>query len=114
MRVLQITGLALLWVWTGVQGATIVCSVSSGDKGVGISAVEEPACPVSGGLGCFGDGNPCRLCMVVSSPLSSHLAACRTTTAAPTVTPTVAPTPTPTTANSTPSVDDCAEGYTIA
>jgi len=94
MRVLQITGLALLWVWTGVQGATIVCSdlVSSGDKGVGISAVEEPACPVSGGLGCFGDGNPCRL----------------------TVTPTVAPTPTPTTANSTPSVDDCAEGYTIA
>ncbi|KAG6971298.1 hypothetical protein JG688_00004484 [Phytophthora aleatoria] len=120
MRVLQITGLVLLWVWTGVQVATAAsCSdqVSSGDKSVGISGEDAPTCPSGGGVGCF-ESTPCRFCMAFSTPQSSHLAACTTTTTtasstsvSPTVTPSVAPTVAPT---STISDDDCTEALTVA
>ncbi|KAK1945313.1 hypothetical protein P3T76_003846 [Phytophthora citrophthora] len=98
MRVLQITGLVLLWVWTGVQVATAACSdqVSSGDKGVGISADAAPTCPTAGGVGCFGGNIACRFCMAFSTPQSSHFLPCATTTTTTTTTPTVAPTAAPT------------------
>ncbi|GMF64994.1 unnamed protein product [Phytophthora lilii] len=118
MRVLQIAGLALLWVWTGVQVVTAAsCSdlVSSGDKAVGISAVDSPACPSAGGVGCFGGDSTCRFCMEFNTTNSAHLLPCSGTT----VTPTVVPTPAPTaasTASSTPTSadDDCSEGLPVA
>ncbi|ETM39793.1 hypothetical protein L914_14086 [Phytophthora nicotianae] len=115
MRVLQITGLVLLWVWTGVQVATAAsCAdqVSFGDKSVGISGEEALDCPSAGGIGCFSGNIQCRFCMTLSTPQSSHLAACKTTASStstsPTMTPSVAPTVAPT------SDEDCAEALTVA
>ncbi|KAG1699520.1 hypothetical protein DVH05_012932 [Phytophthora capsici] len=122
MRVLQISGLVLLWVWTGVQIATAACSdqVSSGDKGVGISADAAPTCPTAGGVGCFGGNIACRFCMAFSTPQSSHFTPCTTATTTTTTTPTVAPTAAPTSRptakplSTNTSGDDCPDGLTVA
>ncbi|KAH7474845.1 hypothetical protein PRIC1_013027 [Phytophthora ramorum] len=125
MRVLQIAGLTLLWVWTGVQVTSATsCSsqVSSGDQGVGIWAEDAPTCPTQGGLGCFGGGATCRFCMAFSTDQSKHLLPCAATTAtqapapsvAPTTTPTVTPKPTAASTSPTASNDDCSEAFQIA
>ncbi|GMF24733.1 unnamed protein product [Phytophthora fragariaefolia] len=139
MRAIQITSLALLWVWTGVQVTTAdMCSdqVSPGDKAVGITGENSPPdCPNGGGVGCFGGISTCRFCMAFSTEQSAHLQPCKSTptvtvvatptvvtastawTAAPTTAPTAAPTaartaaPTaaPATATTNTSDDDCPE-----
>ncbi|KAG7391916.1 hypothetical protein PHYPSEUDO_003122 [Phytophthora pseudosyringae] len=118
MRVLQVTGLVLLWVWTGVQAETCADQVSSGDKGVGISGEYAPTCPSAGGVGCFGEDG-CRFCKIFNTTQSAHLIACATTSSAsvtPTVTPAVAPTgtPSPVSASTPNSDDDCTDALTVA
>ncbi|OWZ23371.1 hypothetical protein PHMEG_0001781 [Phytophthora megakarya] len=112
MRVLQVTGLVLLWVGTGVQVATAACSdqVSSGDKGVGISAMDAPTCPTAGGVGCFGGSSTCQFCKTFSTPQSANFVPCTTTS----LTPSVASTPTVTPARTPAPTDDCTTALTVA
>ncbi|DAZ96389.1 TPA: hypothetical protein N0F65_010756 [Lagenidium giganteum] len=67
------------------------CSVSGGDRAVGIQAVADKTCS-SGGLGCY--SSTCRFCMYKSTDKSSHLVSCssRTTPATTTTTTTTATT----------------------
>ncbi|KAG7391919.1 hypothetical protein PHYPSEUDO_003125 [Phytophthora pseudosyringae] len=83
------TAFACIWV-VGDATASTSCAarVSSGDQGVGISAIEDVSC-TNGGVGCFSDGI-CRYCQNFASPQSSHLAKCSSVTPA-----TQIPAPTP-------------------
>ncbi|CEG47227.1 uncharacterized protein PHALS_03875 [Plasmopara halstedii] len=119
MRVNQIIMLVLLSISTRIQiASTASCSdkVSSGDKGVGISAEDAPLCPTNGGVGCFGGSVACRFCMAFSTPQSSHLAACKAKASSSSVSPTVTPSATPSTVapSSTTTNDDCIEDLTVA
>ncbi|KAL3661393.1 hypothetical protein V7S43_013596 [Phytophthora oleae] len=80
MRALHLSSafiLVLAALTTGtstVTAASCADRVSSGDQGIGITAVEDASC-VSGGLGCFPYGDQCRFCRTSGSTVD-HLKLC--------------------------------------
>ncbi|KAL4144284.1 hypothetical protein PRNP1_013421 [Phytophthora ramorum] len=81
MRVLHVSSafclvLAVLNAGTNTASAA-TCSerVSTGDQSMGITAVEDATC-MTGGLGCFPDGDQCRFCKEPNATQSSHLMLC--------------------------------------